>query len=541
MILESAQIIIIATIAIYLLSMVLVGVYFSKKGSSGSSDEFYLGGRKMGPVVTAMSAEASDMSSYLLMGLPGLAYLCGLPEVTWTAVGLAIGTYLNWLIVARRLRRYSAHLGAITVPDFFSRRFGDKKHLLGCIAAVLILIFFIPYTASGFKAIGTLFNSLFGVDYHTAMIVGAIVVILYTVMGGFMAVCFTDLIQSVFMSIALIIIVCFGVHQAGGLSAVVDNAKALPGYLSLTQGYNAATNSASSFSGLSIVSTLAWGLGYFGMPHILLRFMAAEEADKLSVSRRIATVWVVISMFIAVFIGIIGYSVSAAEKLPFLTTSSDAETIIIRLSSLMSHYGLLLAIAAGVILSGILAATMSTSDSQLLAAASSVSQDLLQDFFRIQLTPKGTMLAARGTVVAIALVGVFLAWDPNSSVFRVVSFAWAGFGASFGPLMLFSLFWKRAGRNGHRKRYGLCLEVSDRPYGRRLGNLRTAARLPVCLRGHCRRVPAHSRSRQRRGRDLRSLPQMIPQCKNASPNQPGKRFFIRSYSNVGYPFFNASS
>ena len=448
MILESAQIIIIATIAIYLLSMVLVGVYFSKKGSSGSSDEFYLGGRKMGPVVTAMSAEASDMSSYLLMGLPGLAYLCGLPEVTWTAVGLAIGTYLNWLIVARRLRQYSAHLGAITVPDFFSRRFGDKKHLLGCIAAVLILIFFIPYTASGFKAIGTLFNSLFGVDYHTAMIVGAIVVILYTVMGGFMAVCFTDLIQSIFMSIALIIIVCFGIHQAGGLSAVVDNAKALPGYLSLTQGYNAATNSASSFSGLSIVSTLAWGLGYFGMPHILLRFMAAEEADKLSVSRRIATVWVVISMFIAVFIGIIGYSVSAAGKLPFLTTSSDAETIIIRLSSLMSHYGLLLAIAAGVILSGILAATMSTSDSQLLAAASSVSQDLLQDFFRIQLTPKGTMLAARGTVVAIALVGVFLAWDPNSSVFRVVSFAWAGFGASFGPLMLFSLFWKRANKWG---------------------------------------------------------------------------------------------
>ena len=448
MILESAQIIIIATIAVYLLAMVLVGVYFSKKGGSGSSDEFYLGGRKMGPIVTAMSAEASDMSSYLLMGLPGLAYLCGLPEVTWTAIGLAVGTYLNWLIVARRLRRYSAHLGAITVPDFFSRRFGDKKHLLGCIAAILILIFFIPYTASGFKAIGTLFNSLFGVDYHTAMIVGAIVVILYTVMGGFMAVCFTDLIQSIFMSIALVVIVCFGIHQAGGLSAVVDNAKALPGYLSLTQGYDAATGSAASFSGLSIVSTLAWGLGYFGMPHILLRFMAAEEADKLSVSRRIATVWVVISMFIAVFIGIIGYSVSAAGKLPFLTTSSDAETIIIRLSSLMSHHGLLLAIAAGVILSGILAATMSTSDSQLLAAASSVSQDLLQDFFRIQLTPKGTMLAARGTVVAIALVGVFLAWDPNSSVFRVVSFAWAGFGASFGPLMLFSLFWKRANKWG---------------------------------------------------------------------------------------------
>ena len=207
----SAQIIIVVTIVLYLVAMVFVGVYFGKKGSGSSSDDFYLGGRKMGPVVTAMSAEASDMSSYLLMGLPGLAYLCGLPEVTWTAIGLAIGTYLNWLIVARRLRRYSAKLGAITIPDFFARRFGDKKHLLSCIAAVVILIFFIPYTASGFKAIGTLFNSLFGVEYHTAMIVGGIVVVLYTVMGGFMAVSFTDLIQSIFMTIALIVIVCFGV------------------------------------------------------------------------------------------------------------------------------------------------------------------------------------------------------------------------------------------------------------------------------------------------------------------------------------------
>ena len=285
----SAQIIIVVTIVLYLVAMVFVGVYFGKKGSGSSSDDFYLGGRKMGPVVTAMSAEASDMSSYLLMGLPGLAYLCGLPEVTWTAIGLAIGTYLNWLIVARRLRRYSAKLGAITIPDFFARRFGDKKHLLSCIAAVVILIFFIPYTASGFKAIGTLFNSLFGVEYHTAMIVGGIVVVLYTVMGGFMAVSFTDLIQSIFMTIALIVIVCFGVQQAGGLDTVIDNASALPGYLNMTQGYDAATGTASTYSALSIVSTLAWGLGYFGMPHILLRFMAIKEEKKLNDSRRIAT------------------------------------------------------------------------------------------------------------------------------------------------------------------------------------------------------------------------------------------------------------
>lgn len=444
----SAQIIIVVTIVLYLVAMVFVGVYFGKKGSGSSSDDFYLGGRKMGPVVTAMSAEASDMSSYLLMGLPGLAYLFGLPEVTWTTIGLAIGTYLNWLIVARRLRRYSAKLGAITIPDFFARRFGDKKHLLSCIAAVVILIFFIPYTASGFKAIGTLFNSLFGVEYHTAMIVGGIVVVLYTVMGGFMAVSFTDLIQSIFMTIALIVIVCFGVQQAGGLDTVIDNARALPGYLNMTQGYDAASGTAASFSTLSIISTLAWGLGYFGMPHILLRFMAIREEKELNQSRRIATIWVVISMFIAVCIGIIGNSVTAAGKVPFLATSAESETIIIKLADLMSQHGVLLAVMAGIILSGILAATMSTADSQLLAAASSVSQDLMQHSFGIKMNQRTTMLAARATVIGIALIGMVLAWDPNSSVFRVVSFAWAGFGAAFGPVMLFSLFWKRANKQG---------------------------------------------------------------------------------------------
>lgn len=444
----SASIIIIVTIVLYLTAMLLIGVYYGKKGSGSSSDDFYLGGRKMGPIVTAMSAEASDMSSYLLMGLPGLAYLCGLPEVTWTCIGLAVGTYLNWLIVARRLRRYSARIGAITVPDFFSRRFGDKKNTLSCIAAVVILVFFVPYTASGFKAIGTLFSSLFGVEYHTAMIIGAIVVIGYTVMGGFMAVSFTDLIQSIFMTVALIAVVIFGIHQAGGLDAVISNAKALPGYLNLTQGYDAAAGTAASFGGLSIVSTLAWGLGYFGMPHILLRFMAIEEEKKLNDSRRIATIWVVISMSIAVFIGIIGYSVSAAGKIPFLTTSADAETIIIKLSDLMSRHGVFLAIMAGIILSGILAATMSTADSQLLAAASSVSQDLMQGFFGMKLSEKAAMYVARFTVVAIAVIGMFLAWDPNSSVFRVVSFAWAGFGAAFGPVVLFALFWKRANKWG---------------------------------------------------------------------------------------------
>ncbi|MCI8478639.1 MAG: sodium/proline symporter [Oscillospiraceae bacterium] len=444
----TAQICIIAAILIYLTGMILVGVFFSRKGSGASSTEFYLGGRKLGPLVTAMSAEASDMSSYLLMGLPGLAYISGIAEVGWTAIGLAAGTYLNWLIVARRLRRYSAGLGAITVPDFFSRRYQDNRHLLSCLAAVIILIFFIPYTASGFKAVGTLFNSLFGVDYHAAMIVGAIVIIGYTVLGGFLAVSTTDLIQSIVMSIALLVIVIFGIQQAGGWDVVTANAASLPGYLNLTQGYNMAAGQAGSYGGLSIISTLAWGLGYFGMPHILLRFMAIQEEEKLNLSRRIASIWVVISMLIAILIGIVGYSVSVAGHIPMLTTSADSETIIIQLSTLLSSFGPVLALVAGIVLAGILASTMSTADSQLLTASSSVSQDLLQDFLHIKMNPKTSMLAARGTVIAIAIIGIVLAWDPQSSVFTIVSFAWAGFGAAFGPVMLFALFWKRSNRAG---------------------------------------------------------------------------------------------
>ena len=444
----SAQIQILLIIFAYLVAMVLVGVYFSRKGGGDSSGEFYLGGRKLGPIVTAMSAEASDMSSYLLMGLPGLAYLCGVAEVGWTVIGLAVGTYLNWLIVAKRLRRYSDRLNAITIPDFFSRRYRDERHILSCIAAVVILVFFVPYTASGFKAIGTLFNSLFGFDYHAAMVVGALVVIGYTVLGGFMAVSTTDLIQSIFMSIALVVVVFFGVSQAGGWDAVMANAAALPGYLDLGKGYNVAEQATGSFGLLSIASTLAWGLGYFGMPHILLRFMAIRDEKELKLSRRIASVWVVIAMAVAVLIGIIGYGMTVAGKVPLLGTSADSETIIVKIADLMSQHGVLLTLMAGVILSGILAATMSTADSQLLAAASSVSQDLVQDFMGIKLSTKKTMLAARATVIAIAIIGVVLAWDPNSSVFRVVSFAWAGFGAAFGPVVLFALFWKRSNKWG---------------------------------------------------------------------------------------------
>lgn len=439
----SAQICIMLAIAVYLVAMLVIGVWFSKKNNS--VDDFYLGGRKLGPFVTAMSAEASDMSSWLLMGLPGVAYLTGLAEASWTAIGLAIGTYLNWLIVARRLRRYSTRLNAITVPQFFSKRWGDEKNLLSAIAAVVIIIFFIPYLASGFSACGKLFGTLFNMDYVTAMVISAAVIVIYTVMGGFLAASFTDLIQSIVMTVALIVVLGFGVTKAGGMDAVMNNAQTLAGYLSLANIHDPSTGGSNPYSVLTICSLLAWGLGYFGMPHILVRFMAIEDENKLPLSRRVATTWVVISMAVAVFIGVVGNGMTKAGTLEQL---ADAETIIVRIASLISDYGVFAALLAGVILAGILAATMSTADSQLLAASSSVSQNLVGEFLNIKLDGKKSMLLARGVMVVISLVAIFLARDPNSSVFRVVSFAWAGFGAAFGPTVLFALFWKRSNKWG---------------------------------------------------------------------------------------------
>lgn len=433
-------------IVVYILGMVGIGISFSKKNND--VNDFYLGGRKLGPLVTAMSAEASDMSSWLLMGLPGLAYLSGTADPGWTAIGLAVGTYFNWLIVAKRLRRYTVAAGnSITIPDFFSNRFRDKSHALLAISALIIVIFFIPYTASGFAACGKLFSTLFNIPYIPAMLISAVVIVGYTALGGFLAASATDFIQSIVMTLALIIVVCFGIQTAGGFDIVLDNASNLAGYLSMTSLHDAATNSASNYGFISIVSTFAWGLGYFGMPHILLRFMAIEDERKLTLSRRVASVWVVISMAVAIFIGIIGYSMSQSGALDVLS-GSDSETLIIKTAQLLSNHGVLAIILAGIILAGILACTMSTADSQLLAAASSISQNILRDVLHLKLSQKGMMRAARLTVVGIAIIAVFIARDPNSSVFAIVSFAWAGFGAAFGPVMLCALFWRRTNRFG---------------------------------------------------------------------------------------------
>lgn len=438
------QVLITISIIVYLAIVVAIGIFYSKKNKN--TDDFYLGGRKLGPLVTAMSAEASDMSSWLLMGLPGLAYLSGIAEASWTAIGLAIGTYINWLIVAKRIRKYSHAYDAFTIPDFFSKRFGGSKAIT-FISALMIVVFFIPYTASGFAACGKLFSSLLGVDYFAAMVVSAAIIVIYCTLGGFLAASTTDFIQSIVMTIALVVVVVFGVNVAGGLDVVIDNAKQLPGYLDLFHTYSNATNAAQDYSILSICSMLAWGLGYFGMPHILLRFMAIEDENKLKLSRRVASVWVVISLVVAVFIGIVGYSMSKVGAIEILT-GSNSETIIVRIANLLSTYGPLAAIVAGVIIAGILAATMSTADSQLLASASSVSQNLVKECFNVKMSEKSSLIVARVTVVVISVLGIILAADPNSSVFEIVSFAWAGFGATFGPVVLLSLFCKHANKYG---------------------------------------------------------------------------------------------
>jgi len=438
-------------IIIYILGMVGVGIWYSKKNND--VNDFYLGGRKLGPLVTAMSAEASDMSSWLLMGLPGLAYLTGLADPGWTAIGLAVGTYFNWLIVAKRLRRYTAVAkNSITLPDFFSNRYRDKSHTLLAISALIIVIFFIPYTASGFAACGKLFSNLFGIPYIPAMLISAVVIVGYTALGGFLAASTTDFIQSIVMTLALLIVVCFGIQTAGGISAVIDNASQLAGYLSMTNVHDAVSGASSSYGIISIISTLAWGLGYFGMPHVLLRFMAIEDENKLSLSRRVATVWVTISMAVAIFIGVIGYSMSKNGAIGVLS-GADSETLLIQISQLLSKHGFIAIIPAGIILAGILACTMSTADSQLLVTASAVSEDLYHQVLNPEADSKKVLGISRVTVLAVAVLAYIIALDPDSSIMGLVSNAWAGFGAALAEAMgkelidMDSLITERAGKS----------------------------------------------------------------------------------------------
>ena len=441
----------------YMLVVIGIGLYFAKRAQA-NSENYFLGGRSLGPWVAAMSAEASDMSGWLLMGLPGVAYWCGLADAAWTAIGLALGTYVNWLIVAKRLRRYSAVAGdSITIPDFLSNRFHEKKKVILGISALFILVFFTVYAASCFVTCGKLFSTLFGTSYHSMMIAGAVFVLVYTFIGGFLAESASDFMQAVVMVIALLTILILGTNAAGGLGNVIENAAQIPGYLSLTAQARPVTDAAGvqqaaggvplfgeagSYGFLTIISTLSWGLGYFGVPQVLLRFMAIRKEGELKQSRRIATIWCVISLAAAVIIGIIGRSLYPVEET--LATASGAENVFVVLSQ-----ALLPAVLAGIIMAGILAATISSSDSYLLIAASAVSKNLYEGILKKnQADDKKVMNLSRIMLLLIAVVGMIIAWDEDSVIFNIVSFAWAGFGATFGPVMLFSLFWKRINRPG---------------------------------------------------------------------------------------------
>ncbi len=442
------------SMSIYMAVVIGIGLFYAKRANK-NSEEYFLGGRSLGPWVTAMSAEASDMSGWLLMGLPGVAYWCGLADAFWTAIGLALGTYLNWLIVSKRLRRYSVRANnSITLPDFFSNRFRENKKIIMTISSLFILIFFTDYAASCFVTCGKLFSTLFGLDYKMMMFIGAVFVLLYTLLGGFLAESVSDFMQAIVMIFALTVIVIIGIAKAGGMAQVVANANDIPGFLEFfgiaspvvdANGVQAVVDNVPQFgdavpySALSIFSMLAWGLGYFGMPQVLLRFMAIRKEDELKRSRRIATVWVVISLCIAVFIGIVGRQIFPIEHL----TKGDAENIFITLST-----SSLPAILAGFIMAGILAATISSSDSYLLIAASSVAKNIYQGIIKKNASEKSVMTVSRITLLVIALIAMVFALDEKSVIFEIVSFAWAGFGATFGPLMLFSLFWKRINRAG---------------------------------------------------------------------------------------------
>ena len=438
---------------VYMAIVIAIGIIFAKRANA-SSEDYFLGGRSLGPWVTAMSAEASDMSGWLLMGLPGVAYWCGLADAAWTAIGLAVGTYLNWLLVSKRLRRYSVRTNAITLPDFFSNRFRENKKWIMTIAALFILVFFTVYAASCFVTCGKLFSTLFGAPYVAMMLVGAVFVLLYTLLGGFLAESASDFMQGIVMIIALTVIVIIATVNAGGLGAVIDNAKSIPGFFEffglatpslneagqqIVEGGKPVFGEARPYGLLSVCSMLAWGLGYFGMPQVLLRFMAIRKEEELVRSRRIAMIWVIISLAVAVFIGIAGRFLYPTEHL----TAASAESIFITLST--SYLPPLL---AGFVMAGILAATISSSDSYLLIAASAVAKNIYQGVVKKDATDLQVMKASRLTLLAIAVIAAVIAMDENSVIFKVVSFAWAGFGATFGPLMIMSLFWKRTTQAG---------------------------------------------------------------------------------------------
>ncbi|WP_078550233.1 sodium/proline symporter PutP [Litchfieldia alkalitelluris] len=418
---------VLTTFIIYLVGMLGIGIAAYKLTSNLS--DYVLGGRRLGPGVAALSAGASDMSSWLLLGLPGAVYISGGMNQIWIAVGLTVGAYLNWQFVAGRLRSYTEVANdSITIPDFFENRFKDTSKSLRVISALVILLFFTFYTSSGMVGGAKLFEASFGLSYNQALWIGAIVIISYTFLGGFLAVSWTDFIQGILMFLALIIVPIVAVTELGGWSNTVNTVGELdPMYLDAFTG----------MTGIGIISLLAWGLGYFGQPHILTRFMALRSVKDVPKARLIGMVWMVFGLFGAVFTGFAGIAYFAESPLP------DGEQVFIMFTQVLFNPWV-----SGVLLAAILAAIMSTIDSQLLVSSSAVAEDFYKAILKKDASEKELVWVGRISVGVIALIALLLAMNPDSSVLDLVSYAWAGFGAAFGPVIILSLFWKRMNRWG---------------------------------------------------------------------------------------------
>lgn len=417
---------------IYIVGMLLIG-WLGYRSTTDLSD-YILGGRKLGPFVVALAAGASDMSGWLLMGLPGAVYDTGI-SASWIAIGLICGAYLNWRLVAARLRVYTERSGnALTLPDFFSNRFNDTSNALRIVSAVVILIFFTLYSASGVVAGARLFESMFGMPYVTALWLGAFCTIAYVFIGGFLAVSWTDTIQASLMFTALVLIPIIVLYQVGGWGETVEAAQAV----------NAASvDLLSGISTVGVVSALAWGLGYFGQPHILVRFMAAESVQVIPNARRIGMSWMILCLAGAVAVGFFGIGYFAAHPEQAAGVSANSERVFIEFSILLFNPWI-----SGILLAAILAAVMSTLSAQLLVCSSSLTQDIYKTFLRREAGDKELVWFGRSMVLAVALIAIVLAWNPESRVLSMVSYAWAGFGAAFGPVVIMSLLWRRMTRNG---------------------------------------------------------------------------------------------
>ena len=430
----TSLVLIMIAIAVYLLIMIFIGASFMKKNKN--SEDYFLGGRSLNGFVAALSAGASDMSGWMLMGLPGSIYALGTGQV-WIGIGLALGTIANWVFVAGPLRKYTIKANnSLTLPEFFVNRYRDEKKILLGVSSAVIVIFFVVYTASAFASGGKLFNSVFGMDYHLALIIGAMVILIYTFMGGFLAVCTTDFLQGLLMLIAVLTVPTVAYCMMGGDNFTTN---LVATGVDPSSFFDPLQEGGARISAVSILSSLAWGLGYFGMPHILVRFMAIKDKQELKKSKSIAILWVVLGLGFACFIGILGRAYLATT----LGEMQDPEKVFIEMIKKVFTEDTNLALLAGLFIAAILAAIMSTADSQLLVASSAISEDLYKGIVRKDADENKVLFVGRSATICVAIIALLIAWNPDSSVMKLVSDAWAGFGAAFGPLVLCSLFWKR--------------------------------------------------------------------------------------------------